>query len=87
LVYYIECHIILIIIHEVASSLLLLINIDSVNIYIQIAYIEYQIVVDTYEVLTKAGIYQCTVSFFSDRDSTWLSLLAIGRTICSGGDL
>ena len=87
LVYYIECLIILIIIDEVIWSLLLLINIDSVNIYIQIAYIEYQIVVDIYEVLTKACIYQFIVALFSGRDSTWLSLLAISQTICFGGDL
>ena len=40
LVYYIECLIILIIIDEVTWSLMLLMNIDYVNIYIQIAYIE-----------------------------------------------
>ena len=87
LVYYIECHIILISIDEVIWFLLLLINIDSVNIYIQIAYIEYQIVIDIYEVLTKACIYQFIVALFSSKDSTWLSLLAISRTICFAGYL
>jgi hypothetical protein len=44
------------IIDEVIWFLLLLINIDSVNIYIQIAYIEYQIVTDLYEVITKIAL-------------------------------
>ena len=63
------------------------VNIDFVNIYFQIAYIEYQIVFDIYEVLTEACIYQFIVALFSGMDSTWLSLLAISQTICFGGDL
>jgi hypothetical protein len=81
----IECHIVLVFIGEVTLLLLpFFVNIDFVNIYFQIAYIECQIVFDIYEVLTKACIYQFIVALFS---STWLSLLAISRTICSSGDL
>jgi hypothetical protein len=86
-VYYIECHIVLVSIGEVTLFYYYFVNIDFVNIYFQIAYIEYQIVCDIYEVLTRACIYQFIVALFSGRDSTWLSLLAISRTICSGGDL
>ena len=96
LVYYIEFLIILII-DEVTWSLLLLINIDSINIYIQISYIEYQIVIDIYEVLTKACIYQFIVALFLGRDSTWLLCLVIFIgykaglfvlvVICEGGNL
>ena len=73
------------------------VNIDFVNIYFQIAYIEYQIVFDIYEVLTKACIYQFIVALFSGKDSTWLLLLVIfigykaGLSvlvvICEGGKL
>ena len=88
LIGYIECHIVLVFIGEVTLSFhCYCVNIDFVNIYFQIAYIEYQIVFDIYEVLTKACIYQFIVALFSGRDSTWLSLLAISRTIYFGGDL
>ena len=87
LVYYIECHIVLVFIGEMTLFYCYFVNIDFVNIYFQIAYIKYQIVFDIYEVLTKACIYQFIVALFSDKDYTWLSLLAISRTICFGGDL
>ena len=54
LIGYIECHIILVFIGEVTFPFhCCCVNIDFVNIYFQIAYIEYQIVTDLYEVLTK----------------------------------
>ena len=54
LIGYIECHIVLVFIGEVTLSFhCYCVNIDFVNIYFQIAYIEYQIVTDLYEVLTK----------------------------------
>ena len=87
LVYYIECHIFLAFIGEVTLFYCYFVNIDFVNIYFQISYIEYHIVFDIYEVLNRACIYQFIVSLFSGRDSTWLSLLAISWTICYGGDL
>jgi hypothetical protein len=87
LVYYIECHIVLVYIGEVTLFYCYFVNIDFVNIYFQIAYIEYHIVFDIYEVLTKACIYQFIVVLFSGKDSTCLSLLAISRTICFGGDM
>ena len=91
LVYYIECLIILIIIDEVTWSLLLLINIDSVNIYIQIAYIEYQIVVDIYEVLTKPAyislLLLCSRAGILLGYCFQLSLLAIKSDYLFGGDL
>ena len=53
LVYYIEFHIVLVFIGEVTLFYFYFVNIDFINIYFQIAYIEYQIVVDIYEVLTR----------------------------------
>jgi hypothetical protein len=89
LIGYIECHIVLVFIGEVTLSFIaILINIDFVNIYFQIAYIEYQIVVDIYEVLTKACIYQFIVALFSGRDSTWLySFIGYKPDYLFGGDL
>ena len=87
LVYYIECHIILVFIGEVTLFYCYFVNIDFVNIYFQIAYVEYQILFDIYEVLTKACIYQFIVSLFLGRNSTLLYLFPISWTICSGGDL
>jgi hypothetical protein len=97
LVYNIECHIVLVFIGEVTLFYCYFVNIDFVNIYFQISYIEYQMVFDIYEVLTRACIYQFIVSLFSGRDSTWLLLPVIFsgykiRTIClvvicEGGNL
>jgi hypothetical protein len=54
LIGYIECHIDLAFTGEVTLSFhCYCVNIDFVNIYFQIAYIEYQIVTNLYEVLTK----------------------------------
>jgi hypothetical protein len=53
LICYIECRIIQVFIDEVILFHCYFVNIDFVNIYFQIAHIEYQIVIDLYEVLTK----------------------------------
>jgi hypothetical protein len=79
LICYIECHIVLVFIGEVTLFYCYFVNIDFVNIYFQIAYIEYQIVFDIYEVLTieislHISVYCC---LFSGRDSSWLFLLAV----------
>jgi uncharacterized membrane protein len=63
----------------------------SVNIYIQIAYIEYQIVVDIYEVLTKPAyislLLLCSRAGILLGYCFQLSLLAIKLDYLLGGDL